>query len=775
MILAVTASGMMQAAQVSETKARALAEKFFNVSVPVQAPAMKAKAKGAATAAPFYVYNNPEQPGWVIIAGDDRARTILAYSDDYYWDATEVPECVQDWIDNYAVQISNISTTAQEAPLTTQSIATSGSKVRVAPMLTCKMSQGLPYNQQCLTTTTTSSEYCKAGCVAIAMAQIMYYYKSSTPSTSIPAYTSKDLNRTLSQLPATTFNYSIINDWYDDATNTSAGAQEVAKLVRYCAQSVEMNFGKNSSGATSQVNAFVKYFGYDKDAQQLKREDFTAAEWDNLVYTELLNGRPVFISARKSSGGHAFVCDGYNGDGLYHINWGWRGHQNGYFALNALTDDNSGGTGAAAGDEGYTLEIQIFTGLQPSTGSTTNTSGNTVAILYACETPTTYFTRSNNSQNFTGVDPIAYYWNNSRQTYNYDLGWGVYNSNGNLISTHIVISNMSLSPTYYTHPTASMSLGKNLVGTYYLRPICRLYGTSQFHPCRGAGVNYIKAVITNTAMTFTVYDDLSVQNLKINSVTTGSVKKVGSPMVINLGVSNQGLTDYNYIYMWVDNTLVSATTTDIAVGASGTVTMVYTPSEAGTKSFKFTADKDGTKTLKTTNITINSATDATISGTTSQSVSGTTYNASITVTNTNTNTYNDYIIAKLYKRDPNSGNTGYYSSTQSQTTYLGYNNSATLNFAFNNLDYNEDYFVIFYYISNGEQVRIKSTAWRTIVSPFDRLDVNQDGSVTASDVTAVYGVLLGNSNRFLPYSDTNGDGSVTSSDITAIYNRILGL
>ena len=117
--------------------------------------------------------------------------------------------------------------------------------------------------------------------------------------------------------------------------------------MKYCGQAVEMNYGKSTSSATSQRNAFVNFFGFDKNARQLARTDYTAAEWENIVYGELAVGRPVFISARKASGGHAFICDGYD-NGLFHINWGWRGHQNGYFALNALNDDNSGGTGAAA-------------------------------------------------------------------------------------------------------------------------------------------------------------------------------------------------------------------------------------------------------------------------------------------------------------------------------------------------------------------------------------------------------------------------------------------
>ncbi len=73
-------------------------------------------------------------------------------------------------------------------------------------------------------------------------------------------------------------------------------------------------------------------------------------------------------------------------------------------------------------------------------------------------------------------------------------------------------------------------------------------------------------------------------------------------------------------------------------------------------------------------------------------------------------------------------------------------------------------------------VRIKATPDQNTVSPFSKLDVNQDGNVTAADVSAIYDVLLGNpiGNRYRPYSDVNNDGVVTSGDITAIYNNLLG-
>lgn len=715
LLVAIASFSAMEAATISESQARVIAGRFFNVTMPQRPATMKDRGATAA----YYVFNNPEQPGWVIVAGDDRARTILAYGDEDYFDANDVPECVQDWLNDYAEQLDHLnaaaSTMPNDAPV--QTLASSN-KVRIAPLLSCNWAQGLPFNQQCATYTSSgTTNYCPAGCVAIAMAQILYYYKSGSECQSIPAYTSSSLSQYMAELPVTTFDYSIMNDWYDKEENTSASAQETAKLVRYCAQSVKMNFGQSSSSATSQRNAFVYYFGFDKDAQQLARTDFSATEWEDLVYNELANGRPVFISARKTGGGHAFVCDGYT-DGLYHINWGWRGHQNGYFALNALNDDNAGGTGAAVGDEGYTINVQIMVGLQPDLGSGTSTNGNIVGLYRSCEATTTSYSRSNSSESFTGVSLTAYYWNFSSQTYTYDLGWGLYDSDGNLLTTHTVTSGRSLYGGNYATITGSINVGKNRTGTYYLKPICRLAGSSKFYPCRGVGINYIKATMTDTRLTLKVYDELEVMKLKVNSVTTSPIKKVGSPLQLILNVTNQGLTDYNSIYMRVNGNLVSGTYTDIGIGETGDVVMNYTPSATGTTTFEFTADEAGTKTLKTFSVTINSATAASISGATHSSVVGTTFNASIDAKNTNTSTYNDYLVAKLYKKENNTGTYSYYCSAQSQILNLSSGSTQTVEFAFTNLDYNETYYVTFYYYNNGEQVRINSTATRKVESPY---------------------------------------------------------
>lgn len=772
LVLIAATSIVLNAAQVSETRARALAEQFFNTSLPVQAPAMKAKARGK-VATPFYVYNNPQQPGWVIIAGDDRARTVLAWGDEYYFDENDVPECVQDWLSDYAEQISSIDSdgTAESADSFMSSFAASN-KARIAPMLMNNWGQRLPYNQMC---PTLNGKLCVTGCVATAMAQILYYYKSSAPVPAIPAFTSTTNKIDVPELPATTFNYSIMNDWYDNEESESASAMEVAKLMRYCGQAVKMNYDTIVSYSQGQVVAFTKYFGYDKDATYEARCDHNAADWENMIYTELSYGRPVYMTAQKMSSGHAFICDGYD-KGLYHINWGWYGHQNGYFALNALSDGSSGGTGAASGTEGYTLRVMAMLGLQPSTGSTSNTNGNVITLYKPCTTPTTTFTRTDNTQDFTGVNPFAYYYNLTSIEQTFDLGWDLYDNNDNCIATFTVKEGQVMKAGWYYYPNSSLSFGKNLPdGTYNLFPVCRVTGTKDYHPCNKANVNYVEAKIAGNTMTLEVVDAASLQNLKINSHTTSAIKKEGSPMTITLNVTNEGSIDYSTLFMRVDNKAVSATATDIAPGKTGEVVFGYIPTAAGTKTFEFSSDKDGNDILYSTEITFESSTEASITGTNEASLSGTTFNTSVTVTNTNSNAYNDYIVARLYKKEPHSGTIGYMCDTRTQIVSLASGVSTTLNFSFENLEFPETYFVIYFYYNNGRMVRIGATASLTTVSPYDKLDVNQDGAITGSDVTGVYNVILGNSNRFLPWADANGDGKVTASDVTAIYNNILNL
>lgn len=52
-------------------------------------------------------------------------------------------------------------------------------------------------------------------------------------------------------------------------------------------------------------------------------------------------------------------------------------------------------------------------------------------------------------------------------------------------------------------------------------------------------------------------------------------------------------------------------------------------------------------------------------------------------------------------------------------------------------------------------------------------DVNQDGVVTAADVTALYDYLLSGDKTYISSSDVNDDGTVTATDVTSVYEEIL--
>ena len=107
----------------------------------------------------------------------------------------------------------------------------------------------------------------------------------------------------------------------------------------HCGAAVQMNYGPESAASVS-ASKLAKYFGYDADLMMdLNRSTFTLDKWMQIIDTELAAGRPVLYSGQASDGGHQFICDGKDGEGLYHINWGWSGSQNGYFDLSLLNPE----------------------------------------------------------------------------------------------------------------------------------------------------------------------------------------------------------------------------------------------------------------------------------------------------------------------------------------------------------------------------------------------------------------------------------------------------
>ena len=147
-----------------------------------------------------------------------------------------------------------------------------------------------------------------------------------------------------------------------DATEQQQEA--VARLMVAAGHSVEMGYSPEASGATSIRigRALGLYFRYDKSLRYLQRDYYPLDEWEEIIYTSLLNDGPVIYDGQANIGGHSFVCDGYSADGYFHFNWGWGGMSDGYFLLDALDPINQGIGGA---DSGFNYMQDIIVGIRP--------------------------------------------------------------------------------------------------------------------------------------------------------------------------------------------------------------------------------------------------------------------------------------------------------------------------------------------------------------------------------------------------------------------------
>lgn len=279
--------------------------------------------------ADYYVFSTDGNTGYIIIAGDDRAKQPLAYGETAF-DTNDVPCNLQWLLQQYAEQMEYLFAhpdehTTSTAPTRTQT---------VPEMLTTRWGQQKPYYNQC---PEIDGKPCATGCVATTMAQVMNYWKFPAILPSLPAYTTQTQQLEVPALLAIPVAWELMKDTYYDGNYTQAQGAEVAKLMRYCGQASNMDYRPTSSGTstTMQLKAFRAFY-YDKSASLLNREDYTDEQWNALIQEDLYAGYPVVYAGHDATTSHNFIIDGFDG-AMYHINWGWTGSFNGYFELDAMS------------------------------------------------------------------------------------------------------------------------------------------------------------------------------------------------------------------------------------------------------------------------------------------------------------------------------------------------------------------------------------------------------------------------------------------------------
>ena len=329
----------------------------------------------AHTSIGYYAFNYTEGQGFVLVATDDRMHTVLGYSDVGSFDISSVPDGMRYWLENCDCVASALAEDTGVGTLTAASLLTDPGTPVVGPLVTTRWSQSDPYNLLCTEVGSAvgyPSSRCVTGCVATAVAQVMNYHKWPTAGTGSNAYSyayninsQKYLVGFSSQFDAHTYDWKHMRDTYVTDEYTDVEAAAVALLMHDVGIACKMQYNSGSSAAYSEdaARALRGYFGYSQTADYVRRKNYSDAEWLALLQGELDNNRPVVCDGGNSSGGHAFVFDGYDSNNYFHVNWGWGGHCDGWYLCDAL-DPVDAGTGANAGNS-YNEGQGAIIGIQP--------------------------------------------------------------------------------------------------------------------------------------------------------------------------------------------------------------------------------------------------------------------------------------------------------------------------------------------------------------------------------------------------------------------------
>ena len=350
-ILSITA--FVHAQQVSFSEAQQVANNFFGKTHKSLQSCVQTVAEEGNTL--YYVFNADN--GYVVIAGDKKSVPVLAYSDDAPFDASTVTPPMQMWLNYYKKQLSALCQTT-DLPVA-EKITRSWEELQnppkahksntpvVAPLLTSKWGQGKNYNYYCPYDEKAGANYnnrAVAGCVATAMAQIMYYFRFPEIGVGTESYSPPRYDTVLTaNFGNTQYNYAAM-------LNKSSKIDVQASLLTYhCGVAINMNYGPEGSSGSSYMaaSAMRNNFGYSKNAKLISMHDYTVAKWDSILTDNLDRKIPLYYSGTDTTEvvGHAFVCDGYqidsNNNYWYHFNFGWDGYNNGYFYTSSLIGSES--------------------------------------------------------------------------------------------------------------------------------------------------------------------------------------------------------------------------------------------------------------------------------------------------------------------------------------------------------------------------------------------------------------------------------------------------
>ncbi|MBE6343875.1 MAG: T9SS type A sorting domain-containing protein [Lentimicrobiaceae bacterium] len=373
----------------------------------------------------FYVFSVSNH-GFVIVSADDCAHPILGYSEESAFEADNIAPGLGYMMEIYQEAIEygkeTKATATPEIAAEWKSLENSGfvkpamRGKSVEPLLTTKWNQSWPYNKFCPEQSASWADHghVVVGCVATAMAQVMAYWDYPTQGTGSHTYTPVcgDLDQPCygtPTYPAQTVNFGATTyDWENmvdriDASSPVEQIDAIATLSYHCGVAVDMMYDHHGTGSGAYsgdvITAIKNYFGYAPTT--ITRYNQTpAAEWDAMLYESFDRAVPVYYAGSSDEGGgHAFVCDGYDENGLFHFNFGWGGSSDGYFTAAAMEYHND----AQAIFNFVPTEVYNSTAQAPTSLNVTPAANNELSATLTWTNPS----KTLNNATLSSIDKIV--------------------------------------------------------------------------------------------------------------------------------------------------------------------------------------------------------------------------------------------------------------------------------------------------------------------------------------------------------------------------------
>ena len=491
----------------------------------------------------FFIFNNTAGKGYVIMAADDCVTPILGYSYENNFDDGELPPNFKAWLDGYAEQIraavaikaqataeirSDWECLRQSKPLPIKS------EKAVSPLVQTKWNQAPYYNAQC-PYDDNANVRTVTGCVATAMAQIMKYWSypmhglgnhSYVPS-SHPEYGTLYVD------------FSAVNyQWSNMPNSVTSDNSAVATLMYHCGVSVDMMYGiptapdygsaayiiDYGSGRACAEIAFKTYFDYKSTLHGVKKNDYSDSQWIALLKTELDNARPMLYGGFSSSGGHAFVCDGYDNNNYFHFNWGWGGTYNDYFYINSLNP----------GSYNYSQNQQAIIGIEPNQSGGGGGGGTTGFALSYYSNPVMSETEYWFYEDLSVYAEVA---NRGDESFTGYIGAGVFRKNEN--DEYVFLKVMK----YWDRTSNPLQSGKYIYGNLECQAgppyLPGSYGVAMLYSLDGQLWNFIDRNNFQDAFFDIIYEQ-DIETFSDFQILTGDYLYYGTDATVNVSVWNSG-------------------------------------------------------------------------------------------------------------------------------------------------------------------------------------------------------------------------------------------